>query len=72
MSLRIFTDEEYGDWVYCANCENEMVVNCGEEDCPVCMENGNLMWMDEDKPEVNVKDIQETRDVVEEETITPK
>ena len=40
------------DNVKCTNCGFEGLVGIGQEECPVCMKRGCLMWVDDDKQEV--------------------
>lgn len=38
-----------GDYVICCNCETEMLLDRGEDVCPVCKRIGTLMWADENQ-----------------------
>lgn len=38
---------EFGDFVRCCHCDTVMIVDIGEDVCPVCGKCGNLMWEDE-------------------------
>ena len=35
---------DVADHVICNYCETEMLVNCGEEKCPLCGMKGTLRW----------------------------
>lgn len=48
---------EYGDYVVCSNCGAVMLVPCGEDICPMCHEDGCLMWAD-DEQEHNASDFE--------------
>lgn len=42
------------DHVKCNWCNKELFVSIGEEICPNCKKEGFLMWMNENKQEVEV------------------
>jgi len=53
---KIKINTEFADYVFCNNCETEMLVDVGEEVCPVCGNTGTMPWIDDRTPEVEVKD----------------
>jgi len=44
--------ENWADYVRCNNCDTELFVDIGREDCPLCQKEGCLMWLDDDLQEV--------------------
>jgi|LakMenEpi03Aug12_release.lakeMendotaPanAssembly.Ray.scaffolds.fasta_scaffold4684953_1 hypothetical protein len=42
------------DHVICNNCGKEQLIEKGLDKCPICSFEGALMWVDTDKPEVEV------------------
>lgn len=46
----------YADFTYCINCEQFMLVNLGEETCPLCNSTGTLAWVDGQPQEVEITD----------------
>ena len=40
---------EHGDYVVCSNCGAVMLVPCGVDICPMCHEDGCLMWADDEQ-----------------------
>lgn len=64
----VFSDLSYGefaDYVRCANCDIEMLVPCGMENCPICGEEGMTMWVNDDEQEVNVEQFLSENEFVE-------
>ena len=45
---------EFGDFVLCQHCGRYMLVNFGEDDCPICGEH-TLQWADYGHRQVNLK-----------------
>lgn len=57
----LFTNQEYGDHVRCTFCgskEITLLLDCGEEKCPICNRTGFLAWVDDDRPERSVNDLE--------------
>lgn len=48
---------QHGDWVRCVLCGAQMLLPCGADKCPECGENGTLRWVDEEKQEMDAKDL---------------
>lgn len=48
---------QHGDWVRCVFCGAQMFLPCGADKCPECGENGTLMWVDEERQEMDAKDL---------------
>ena len=53
MKTRIYEGIRHGDWVRCTQCGAQMLLPCGADKCPECYECGTLMWVDEDKQEMD-------------------
>ena len=53
---KITITAEFADYVICNDCENEMLVDIGEDICPMCGSVGTMSWIDDKTPEVNVRD----------------
>lgn len=49
MKTRTYEGVQHGDWVRC--------VLCGADKCPECGENGTLRWVDEERQEMDAKDL---------------
>ena len=45
---------EFGDFVMCQHCGRYMLVNFGEDDCPICGEH-TLQWADYGHRQVNLE-----------------
>lgn len=50
-------DVEHGDFVKCSDCEAVSVIEVGGEICPICGSH-NLSWVNDEKQEVDVSDIE--------------
>ena len=48
---KVLTSNESGDHVNCLNCLNIMLVDIGEERCPICNEYSMMMWVDSERME---------------------
>ena len=48
---------QHGDWVKCAQCGAQMLLPCGADKCPECGDSDVLMWVDEDKKEISIEDL---------------
>jgi len=48
---------QHGDWVRCVLCGAQMLLPCGADKCPECRENGTLRWVDEERQEMDAKDL---------------
>lgn len=48
---------QHGDWVRCVLCGAQMLLPCGADKCPECGENGTLRWVDEERQEMDAKDL---------------
>lgn len=57
MKTRTYEGVQHGDWVRCVLCGAQMLLPCGADKCPECGENGTLRWVDEDKQEMDAKDL---------------
>lgn len=53
MKTRTYEGIRHGDWVRCTQCGAQMLLPCGADKCPECYECGTLMWVDEDKQEMD-------------------
>lgn len=52
--IKISRYSEYGDLVKCNACGNSMIVDRGEDICPMCRHNGGLAWISSKISEVNI------------------
>ena len=57
MTTRTYEGVQHGDWVRCVLCGAQMLLPCGADKCPECGENGTLRWVDEEKQEMDAKDL---------------
>lgn len=57
MKTRTYEGVQHGDWVRCVLCGAQMLLPCGADKCPECGENGTLRWVDEEKQEMDAKDL---------------
>lgn len=60
---KIFDQTDYGtyaDHCHCPNC-GDVLVDVGRNTCPICGE--EMLWADEDEPEVNIEDFTATHDI---------
>lgn len=57
MKTRTYEGVQHGDWVRCTQCGAQMLLPCGADKCPECGENGTLRWVDEEKQEMDAKDL---------------
>lgn len=57
MKTRTYEGIRHGDWVRCTQCGAQMLLPCGADKCPECGENGTLRWVDEEKQEMDAKDL---------------
>lgn len=57
MKTRTYEGVQHGDWVRCVSCGAQMLLPCGADKCPECGENGTLRWVDEEKQEMDAKDL---------------
>lgn len=48
---------QHGDWVRCVLCGAQMLLPCGADKCPECGENDTLRWVDEERQEMDAKDL---------------
>lgn len=55
MKTRTYEGVQHGDWVRCALCGVQMLLPCGVDKCPECSSNSTLMWVDEDRQEMDVE-----------------
>jgi hypothetical protein len=55
MKTRTYEGIWYGDWVRCTQCGAQMLLPCGADQCPECCSDGTLMWVDEEKQEMDAK-----------------
>ncbi len=55
MKTRTYEGVQHGDWVRCALCGVQMLLPCGADKCPECSSNSTLMWVDEDRQEMDVE-----------------
>lgn len=58
MKTRTYEGVQHGDWVRCVLCGAQMLLPCGADKCPECGENGTLRWVDEEKQEMDAKDLE--------------
>lgn len=55
MKTRTYEGVQHGDWVRCVLCGAQMLLPCGADKCPECSSEGTLMWVDEDKQEMDAE-----------------
>ena len=55
MKTRIYEGIRHGDWVRCTQCGAQMLLPCGADQCPECYGYDTLVWVDEDRQEMNVE-----------------
>lgn len=46
---------QHGDWVRCVLCGAQMLLPCGADKCPECSSKDTLMWVDENRQEMDAK-----------------
>ena len=55
MSIKDFATKNIADWVKCNNCNiDNMAIDPGIEQCPICKADGCLAWMDEEQTEIEL------------------
>lgn len=54
---RIYVGVDHGDWVECKYCERMMLVPCGADKCPECGISGCLSWVDDERQEMDVENL---------------
>lgn len=55
MKTRTYEGVQHGDWVRCVLCGARMLLPCGADKCPECSSEGTLMWVDENRQEMDAK-----------------
>ena len=50
--------EDYGDLVYCTNCGEASLVKNGINICPMCTAKGCLVWVNDDKEEYTISEVE--------------
>lgn len=50
---------EVGDLIHCCNCGAYSFLRCGDDRCPVCGEEGKNEWVDAEKQEFTLEEIEE-------------
>lgn len=53
-----YVGNDLGDFVRCNNCDVVMLVPCGTDICPNCDTEGRLSWVDENRQEQRLSDLQ--------------
>ena len=53
MKTRIYEGIRHGDWVRCTQCGAQMLLPCGADQCPECYGYDTLVWVDEERQEMN-------------------
>lgn len=53
----ITNGQEIGDYVQCIMCSKTMVINIGVEVCPSCNKEGYLSWVDTNKQELYLNEM---------------
>lgn len=55
MKTRTYEGVQHGDWVRCTQCGVQMLLPRGADQCPECYGYDTLVWVDEDKQEMDTK-----------------
>ena len=55
MKTRTYEGVQHGDWVRCVLCGAQMLLPCGADKCPECSSKDTLMWVDENRQEMDAK-----------------
>ncbi len=55
MKTRTYEGVQHGDWVRCVLCGARMLLPCGADKCPECSSEGTLVWVDENRQEMDAK-----------------
>ena len=55
MKTRTYEGVQHGDWVRCTQCGVQMLLPRGADKCPECSSNSTLMWVDEDRQEMDAE-----------------
>lgn len=55
MKTRTYEGVQHGDWVRCTQCGAQMLLPCGADQCPECYGYDTLVWVDEDRQEMDTK-----------------
>lgn len=55
MKTRTYEGVQHGDWVRCTQCGVQMLLPCGADQCPECYGYDTLVWVDEDRQEMDTK-----------------
>lgn len=55
MKTRTYEGVQHGDWVRCILCGAQMLLPCGADKCPECSSEDTLMWVDENRQEMDAK-----------------
>ena len=55
MKTRTYEGVQHGDWVRCVLCGAQMLLPCGADKCPECSSEDTLMWVDENRQEMDAK-----------------
>ena len=55
MKTRTYEGVQHGDWVRCTQCGAQMLLPRGADQCPECYGYDTLVWVDEDRQEMNTK-----------------
>jgi hypothetical protein len=50
--------EGQGDFIYCTNCGETSLVKCGINNCPMCATRDCNMWVNEDKQEYTINEVE--------------
>lgn len=52
---RTYEGVQHGDWVRCTQCGAQMLLPRGADQCPECYGYDTLVWVDEDRQEMDTK-----------------
>lgn len=55
MKTRTYEGVQHGDWVRCTQCGAQMLLPRGADKCPECSSKDTLMWVDENRQEMDAK-----------------
>ena len=55
MKTRTYEGVQHGDWVRCTQCGVQMLLPRGADQCPECYGYDTLVWVDEDRQEMDTK-----------------
>lgn len=55
MKTRTYEGVQHGDWVRCTQCGAQMLLPRGADQCPECYGYDTLVWVDEDRQEMDTK-----------------